>query len=360
MSARPCLQRCLGPAVLFLLVGAVAAAGQQADEPAAPAATAADTTTAEVRTAGPTAGGQAAASAELPAYLRELQELARQRLEAGASPASGAPSDVSLRSVRVSGEEYGRYVGRASFTGSVDGSRVTLTRPMVPRVVVHDRTAIDYLFHCCAYDDASAGDIEFVEIYDLGAAGISNGDVLVTHPAGHSYVLDGLDPAFLDAAAAWEQADQQQYAAFHRETLFMPDLVDELSPPETYAWPAPRPELPADQQRETALRAIWAGVHQAVRDQYGVEPLEIHFARDDTTTSLEVWGFEPDSLRFNYVTVGGGQTRNDLLTVTARDTIFETVSSYLDVLVIRESRVDTVYATSTARPAPPASAGPDR
>lgn len=343
----------------LLLAGTGTPAGAQPD-PATPTPVAADTLATDPGAAAATDAGQAVPTQELPAYLRELQELARQRLEAGTTPAVAAPSDASLRSARVSGEEYGRYVGRARFSGRVDESRVALTRPMVPRVVVHDRTAIDYLFRCCAYDETSAAEIAFVEIYDLGAAGISNGDVLVTHPAGHSYVLDGLDPAFLDAAAAWEQADQQEYAAFHRETVYMPDLVAELSPPETYDWPASPPDLPPEQRRDSALRAIWAGVHQAVRDQYGVEPLEIHFARDDTTTSLEVWGFEPDSLRFSYVTVGGGQTRNDLLTVTARDTIFETVSSYLDVLVIRESRVDTVYTTAAPATSPPAAAGPDR
>jgi len=297
--------------------------------------------------AGEQAGEQAA---EVPDYLRDLQELARERLAEDEARGAGAAATTSLRSGPVTGEEYGRFVERARFTGSVDPGLVVLTRPVIPRVVVRDRSAIEYLFQCCAYDEASAAEIAFVEIYDLGAAGISNGDVLVTHPSGNSYVLAGLDPAFLTAASAWEKSDHQQYAAFHRETAYMADLVTELSPPDMYDWQAPQPDLPSDLEHDAALRAIWAGVHQAIRDQYGVEPLEIHFARDDTTTSLEVWGFEPDSLRFNYVTVGSGQTRNDLLTVTVRDTIFETLSSFLDVLVIQESRVDTVYQAAPANP----------
>ncbi len=330
----------LGLVVLLLLVGPPA---NSQDDSAADSV-------ADEQTTEQTAEQTTEQTAEVPDYLRDRQELARERLAEDEATDAGTAATTSLRSGPVTGEEYGRFVERARFTGNVDPGLVVLTRPVVPRVVVHDRSAITYLFQCCAYDEASAAEIAFVEIYDLGAAGISNGDVLVTHPSGNSYVLAGLDPAFLTAASAWEKSDHQQYAAFHRETAYMADLVTELSPPDMYDWQAPPPDLPSDLEHDAALRAIWAGVHQAIRDQYGVEPLEIHFARDDTTTSLEVWGFEPDSLRFNYVTVGSGQTRNDLLTVTVRDTIFETLSSFLDVLVIHESRVDTVYRAAPADP----------
>lgn len=286
------------------------------------------------------------AQTELPTYLQELQALARERLEQqGESGADDFQSDGRALRVQpgpVSRQEYMRFVGRAEMNGAIEQDSVALSRPVIPKVVVRDRNAIAYLQRCCAYGEESAEAIEFVEIYDFGRSGFSNGDLLVAHPTGNSYVLAGLDPEFLASAATWARADLQEYASFFRETRFMDELVDELAPPEMYDWQAPPPDLDPVTERQQALRAIWAGVHGVVSEQYGLNPLEVHFVRADTTTSIEVWGYAPDSLQFNYVQAGG-RPRNDLLTVTVTDTIIESVHSYLDVLVVQDSRVDTVY-----------------
>jgi len=234
-------------------------------------------------------------------------------------------------------------VGGADFSGRVEPDSVSVTRPVIPRVVITDRNAIDYLFECCAYDEAHPDSVEFIEIYDFSRSGFSNGDMMVVHPSGRSYILEGLDAEFLDSAALWEHTGELRFRSFHRETEWMDDLITTLSPPDYYDWEAPPPVLSAPEEEDQALRAIWGDLHRAVDGQYGRGPLELYFARDDTTTTIEFWGYEADSLDFQYLGAGSGHGRNDLLTVTVSDTLVTAYRTYVDVLVVKDSRVDTIF-----------------
>ena len=266
--------------------------------------------------------------AELPDYLEELRKLAQQHL--ADAEADGTVDAVAPAARRVAGpisrQEYARYTTGADFAGAVEQDSVSLTRPVIPRVVIRDRNAIEYLFDCCAYDEAHPDSIRFIEIYDFSRSGFSNGDMMVVHPSGNSYILDNLDVDFLDSAALWQQSSQLTYrfslsSSFHRETAWMDDLVTDLSPPEYFDWQAPEPELSPQQEEDHALRAIWGDLHQVVDQQYGLGPMELYFARDDTTTTIEFWGYRPDDLDFRYLTGGEGQGHNDLLTVSVSDTL---------------------------------------
>lgn len=280
---------------------------------------------------------------ELPDYLAELKRLAKDHLEAGDE--AGLSSAPAARRVRgpISRAEYSSYTSGADFTGQVDADSVSLTRPIIPRVVIRDRDALNYLFDCCAYDEAHPDSIRFIEIYDFSRSGFSNGDMMVAHPSGNSYILDNLDVDFLDSAASWEQSDKLEFRAFHRETAWMGDLVDELSPPEDHDWQDPLPEVPLGDREDFALRAIWGNLHRAVDSQYGEGPLELYFARDDTTTTIEFWGYQPTDLDFQYLGAGDGQGRNDLLTVSVSDTLITAYQTYVDVLMVKDARRDTVY-----------------
>ncbi len=156
-----------------------------------------------------------------PAYLEDLRKLAEASLAAGDSESAAAP--LARRVVRgpISRAEYEQYVGEARFHGAVESDSVALTRPVIPRVVIRDRQAIGYLYTCCAYDEAAADSIDFVEIYDVSRGGFSNGDMMVVHPSGHSYILEGLDARFLESAAGWDNADNLRFRAFHRENAWM-------------------------------------------------------------------------------------------------------------------------------------------
>jgi len=278
-----------------------------------------------------------------PAYLEDLRRLAEQSLAEGDAETAAAPLARRVSRGPMSRAEYEQYVGEARFGGTVEADSVDLTRPVIPRVVIRDREAIGYLFSCCAYGEADADSIAFLEIYDISDAGFSNGDLMVVHPSGNSYVLEGLDAQFLDSAAGWETTRNLRFRAFHRENAWMDQLVDDLKAPETADWSAPAPALPPDENEDQALRAIWGGLHQAVSDQYGEGRVELYFARDDTTTTVEFWGYDPRALQFNWLGDGQGGTGLDLLTVSTRDTMTTAYDTYVDVLVVRESQADTVY-----------------
>ena len=289
------------------------------------------------------------ATEPLPAYLQYLQEKVRTHLEekeTGDDDLVVQPATTRYQQGPISRVEYREFVGDAELSGSVDTDSVSLTRPVIPRVVLTDRDALAYLFQCCAYNEAAADSIAFAEIYDFSRSGFSNGDLLVIHPSGNSYILQGLSSEFLDQAATWKQAGHLEYKTYHRETRYMGSLVDELSAPVQYDWDIPEPDLPRELEAKMALRAIWGAVHQSVEQQYGLSSMELYFTRDDTTTSIELWGFAPDSLQFNYLNTGDGVARNDLLTVTVRDTVIESVHNYVDLLVVRDSRRDTLYTHS--------------
>ena len=279
-----------------------------------------------------------------PDYLAELRELARKHLADGDDADATAVAPAARRVVGpISRQEYQRYATGADFSGTVEGDSVALTRPVVPRVVIRDRDAIGYLFDCCAYDEAHPDSIDFIEIYDFSRSGFSNGDMMVVHPSGHSYILDNLDVDFLDSAALWEQSSQLTYRAFHRETGWMDQVVEDLSPPETYDWRTVEPELTPADEEDQALRAIWGDLHRVVDQQYGRGPMELYFARDDTTTNIEFWGFDPADLDFRYLNQGAGGGNNDLLTVTVSDTLVTAYRTFVDILVVSDSRADTVF-----------------
>ncbi len=277
-----------------------------------------------------------------PAYLDDLRRLATERLAEGEAAFDAAPLARRVKGP-VSRAEYQQYVGDARFRGRVEADSVALTRPVIPRVVIRDREAIGYLFSCCAYDEAAPDSIAFIEIYDISRAGFSNGDMMIVHPSGHSYILEGLDAEFLASAAGWETSDKLRFRAFHRENAWMGELVDGLKAPPGGSWAAPPPQLEPDANEDHALRAIWGGLHEAVRGQYGDGRLELHFTRDDSTTTVEFWGYDPRRLQFNWLDEGGGRGGTDLLTVTVSDTLTTAYRTMVDVLMIRETSSDTVF-----------------
>ncbi len=280
----------------------------------------------------------------LPDYLEELKKLAQQHLEKGTDTGGSTEAPASRRAPGpITRSEYTRYVGSAGFDGTVESDSVRLTRPVIPRVVITDRNALNYLFDCCAYDEVHPDSVKFIEIYDFSRSGFSNGDLMVAHPSGNSYILDALDVDFLDSAARWENAQLLRYRAFHRETAWMDPMVTSLEPPEYFDWEAPRPEMTPEEEEDWALRGIWGDVHRAVDKQYGRGQMEMYFARDDSTTTIEFWGFAGDDLGFELLGQGDGSGRNDLLTVSVTDTLVTAYHSYVDLMVVKDSRVDTVY-----------------
>jgi hypothetical protein len=273
----------------------------------------------------------------MPGYLEELRRLAQQTLadQDGSGGAVPAPP-LRNRGLASSVDGYTRFVDRADLSGTIESDSVSLTRPVVPRMVVRDRDAISYLFACCAFGEVAADSIALVEVYDFGRSGFSNGDLMVCQPSGRSYLLEGLDDDFLAAAATWARAEQLEVTRYVRDTSLMDDLSAELAPPDTYDWEIPAPELPPDEDARQALRAIWAGIHEAVISQYGSAPVELYFARGDSTTGIEVWGYRPDSLQFQYLFPKVNPARHDLLTVTVSDTVIRGDAAYLDLLMIGE------------------------
>jgi hypothetical protein len=280
----------------------------------------------------------------LPSYLEELKKMAQDHLDSDAGDGGSTEAPAARRVAGpISREDYARYVGVAGFTGDVESDSVRLTRPVIPRVVITDRNALNYLFDCCAYDEVHPDSVRFIEIYDFSRSGFSNGDLMVAHPSGNSYILDALDINFLDSAASWEHSALLRYQAFHRETGWMDDLVSTLEPPPYFDWEAPMPEMSADEEEDQALRGIWGDVHRAVDKQYGRGVMEMYFARDDSTTTIEFWGYRGEDLDFQFLNSGDGGGRNDILTVTVSDTLETAYHSYVDLMVVKDSRVDTVF-----------------
>ncbi|MFO7653008.1 MAG: hypothetical protein R6X25_04215 [Candidatus Krumholzibacteriia bacterium] len=261
--------------------------------------------------------------------------------------AVGEPRAADTSGVRLpiprpgipSGFDGPTFVERPKLEGVIEADSVMLTRPIVPRMVVHDRDAIAYLFGCCAFAEAAAESIRFVEIYDFGRSGFSSGDLMVCQPSGRSYLLEGLEPQFLAAAATWARADQLEVTRYVRGLGRMDELALEVSTPDSVREATP-PDLAPEEETRQALRAIWAGVHEAVAAQYGEAPLQLYFARDDSSAGIEVWGYRPDSLRFRYL--DAGDVRHDLLAVSLADSMIRAGASYVDVLVISSSRSDTL------------------
>ncbi len=280
----------------------------------------------------------------LPDYLEELKKLAQDHLD---NNENAGGSTVAPGAQRMSGpisrKDYAEYVGGAGFSGSVESDSVSLTRPVIPRVVITDRNALNYLFDCCAYNEVHPDSVRFIEIYDFSRSGFSNGDVMVVHPSGNSYILEALDIEFLDSAAGWEHSELLRYRAFHRETTWMDALAESLEPPDYYDWEAPKPVMTPEEEEDLALRGIWGDVHRAVDKQYGLGAMEMYFARDDSTTTVEFWGYQGSDLGFEFLGAGDGNGRNDLLTVAVTDTLVTAYRSFVDLMVVKDSRVDTVF-----------------
>ncbi len=280
----------------------------------------------------------------LPDYLQELKKMAQDHLDSDTNAGGSTEAPASRRtSGPISRQDYTEYVGGAGFSGDVERDSVHMSRPVIPRVVISDRNALQYLFDCCAYNEVHPDSVKFIEIYDFSRSGFSNGDLMVVHPSGNSYILDALDVNFLDSAAGWEHSDMLRYRAFHRETSWMDNLVGSLEPPAYYDWEAPMPEMTPEEEEDQALRGIWGDVHRAVDKQYGRGVMEMYFARDDSTTTIEFWGYQGSDLGFEFLGGGDGDGRNDLLTVAVSDTLVTAYRTFVDLMVVKDSRVDTVF-----------------
>jgi len=284
-----------------------------------------------------------------PDYLEQLKAFAEQYMEEPAASAGGAaPGQTVYHSGPV--QQRDRIVWTdVELDGTVERDSVLSLKEVVRKVVIRDRDAIDYLFHLSAFQFSVPEDIEFMEIFDLSNSGFANGSVVKAHPSGESYILEGLGQEFVDAAAMWTRTEALQFDNSFVDNRDFPHLIAQLGPPDEYVWEIPEPNLPRDENIDMAINAIGGGVHNAVTDQYGLSPINLFFSRTDSTTVVEIWGYEPDSLRFRYLMDGDGIPRNDIMTVAVRDSFIKAFKSYVDVMVIRQERSDTLIAPPRRR-----------
>ncbi len=288
---------------------------------------------------------------ETAEYLENLRSFATEYLES-------SPGDVIIgeqterRGGPIDRQTYFQsdvWEDAASLNGTIEPDSIQSIQAIVQKVIIRDREAIQYLFDACPFYTRDVNEIEFMEIFDFSRDGFNNGDLISAHPVGETYILDALSEEFVDAAATWTQRENLQRDTRDIVTDYMPQLIAELGPPTQYEWEIPEPDLSRDENERMAIRAIGAGVHHAVTEQYGNSPLALYFARTDSITKIEMWGYEPDSLRFNYLFTGKGQVRNDLFTIASRDSFIKTYRSYVDVMVIKEERCDTLFTPKANR-----------
>ena len=150
-------------------------------------------------------------------------------------------------------------------------------------------------------------------------------------------------------AATWTQKAHLQHESTSFYNPNFPLLMDGMRPPEDHGWEAPKAHLVGTENERKALEAISVSVDDAITKQYGRSPMNLFFSRSDSTTLVEIWDFEPDSLRFNYLMDGNGIPRNDIMTIAVRDSFIKSYKSYVDVMVIKHDRRDTVISPPPSR-----------
>lgn len=284
---------------------------------------------------------------KVPDYLKSILEKHKRYLEENVPRETDTGARSARAILRPSGPVFDALEIAIPMVGQVESDSVLVARFIVPRARVRDREAISYLVGCCAPLD-HPDSVQFIDLYDFARSGFGNGNVMIASPSGNSYVLSHLAAEFKDIAATWQLSRFLQRTDYSRETSAMDDLLETIKPPrresagleEAYI---PSPDLPPGENREMALRAVFAMIHSIVKDQYGTQPIMLYFERDSVVTSIELWGYEQESLNFKYRDIGSGERLHDLLTVTVHDSVIEAYHRYLDLLVIKESRRDTVY-----------------
>lgn len=201
------------------------------------------------------------------------------------------------------------------------GEVATLAPALVDRASVSNRAAIARLLDALDLISIDAGAVERIDVYDITRNGFGDGDVAHIHPTEEVRILTHVGADLRTEMEGWAATAQREQ---HFSPLVEPDSLEALAAP---------------------LPAIIAGTLQAVERNYGRGlPFGLLLTSDGEKRAVfEIWGYEPDSLRYQRPEQAAGRTRYDLVDVVRRQTEVVADDVAFDLLYIHASSTDTLY-----------------
>ncbi len=197
----------------------------------------------------------------------------------------------------------------------------TLEPTLVDRASVSSSTAIARLLDALDLISIDPGSVERIDVYDITRNGFGDGDVAHIHPTEEVRILTHVGADLRAEMEGWAATAQREQ---HFSPLVEPDSLEALGAP---------------------LPAIIAGTLRAVERSYGRGlPFGLLLTSDGEERAVfEIWGYEPDSLRYRRPEQVEGRARYDLVDIVRRQTEVIADDVAFDLLYIHASSTDTLY-----------------
>ena len=171
------------------------------------------------------------------------------------------------------------------------------------------------------------GRVDSVEIIDAAGNGFGENDLVVFHPSKQTYSLMTIEEPLKTMMKDWY---------YNAEQLTTPDTVS------AQLFKA----ADEDSTGKGAFKGLLAFVLKGLEVYYSGARIEGSFRRDENSSFLELWNYDPSLLRYREIqSVGLSDTVQtfDLLQIVSHDTLELADSMMYDVIYVYKTLHDTVY-----------------
>ncbi len=178
------------------------------------------------------------------------------------------------------------------------------------------------------------GHTDSLEIIDASGNGFGENDLIIVYPSKHTYSLMSIEEPLKTMMTDWHYNTSQ------------------LTSPDTTAaqlFTAAR----TDTTGKGAFHGLLGFILRGLELYYGGEIIEGSFRRDQNSSFLELWNYDPQAFKFREsVSAASADTiqNYDLLQIVSHDTLELSDSTMYDVIFVYKTIHDTVYVAAEAPP----------
>ena len=169
--------------------------------------------------------------------------------------------------------------------------------------------------------------IDSIEIIDAAGNGFGEHDLIILYPSKRTYSLMTIEEPLKSMMKDWY---------YNAEQLTSPDIAS------VQLFHAAR----EDSTGKGAFKGLLASILKGLELYYSGATIEGSFRRDENSSFLELWNYEPSALQFRELQTAGllDTVQNyDLLQIVSSDTTEVADSTMYDVIYVYKTLHDTVY-----------------
>ncbi|MDZ7261629.1 MAG: hypothetical protein ONB05_05935 [candidate division KSB1 bacterium] len=195
---------------------------------------------------------------------------------------------------------------------------VIISQNLIPTVTITGSDLINFILEQCLITETN---VTKMEILDINRNGFGEKDIIKTYPSNQLYLMERISEEVQEVMDNWQFQANFQITGINKP----PSVYDSL-------------------KTNRAANAIFSSLLRGINQNYHDYPIKIHFERDSTGVTFEMWGYDQTKLERGYPRpfVPDSVITFDIFHVFHEDTLVNVDTTLYDLLYIYRTSVDTV------------------